>query len=607
MLRHEPTTPSTQELLAGIKAFHQNQVEQPTREQPSRRALLASVGTIPDDMVTDAVQAVTMTKVGTASLPEFVQARLDSPKSKPGRPPMIPVTALLVAALLCAVDLREVSGVQMALTLYRRISPAARDSLGLPREAITLPPPGPARRRWRKTRSRRAQRAFERLRHVFNPSPYPTGQSMTWAELDQRKRVLTLEEEHELQQALDLLTTSIQSICWQYLPHGNRRMYDGSACIDATPLKLFARGRSVHDERTSTDPDGGYYVRTGDHDGEQQVRKAFYALDVHLMVGVDVRNPDRQYLPGLPLAMSAGRPGADPAGAARRMTSVLTALAHAPGYLAGDNLYTLADPATFQQPIRELGWDLVLPYPSGHTGRQGSVAGAPLVDGHWYCPAMPEALVAATDHVRHKTIDQATYEARVAERRTFELRPKEALKPGQPERWSCPAAGANPTAKCHLKASSEQTRSTSLINGQRIDLRPRITPDADLQEQPPKVCRQQTITIQPTDGGKYRQNLRFGSPEHSRIYFLLRETQEGLHGFAKDDAKEALGAATRRRARGLAANSIIASILLTAAGIRKVRAFMDAAVPDERGILYVPRPPRDHTTAPPGTDAARDI
>lgn len=54
----------------------------------------------------------------------------------------------------------------------------------------------------------------------------------------------------------------------------------------------------MHDERTSTDPDGGYYVRTGDHDGEQQVRKAFYALDVHLMVGVDVRNPDRQYLPG---------------------------------------------------------------------------------------------------------------------------------------------------------------------------------------------------------------------------------------------------------------------------------------------------------------------
>lgn len=304
--------------------------------------------------------------------------------------------------------------------------------------------------------------------------------------------------------------------------------------------------------------------------------------------------------------MTAGRPGTDP-GAARRMMSALASRGHIPGYLAGDNLYTLADPATFQQPAREMGWDLVLPYPSGHAGRQGSSNGAPLVDGRWYCPAMPESLVTATNDLREETIDQETYDGRIKERRHYGLRSKEKAIPGQPERWTCPAAGASPTAKCPLKNRSLQSRPTTVINGTKLDLRLDISPSKDLLNQPPAVCRQDTITIQPIEGSKYRQALRFGSPEHTRVYHLLRETQEGLHGFAKDESKEALGAASRRRVRGLAANSIVASTLLAAAGIRKVASFLDHAVPDERGVLCVPRRPRDLSANPPGSERAVDI
>lgn len=275
MLRHEPVTPSMAELLAGIERTLQNQAKT-ERPRVAGRALVESVSTLPDDMVRAALEAIEHTLVGAVPLPQFVQQRVDGAKKKTGRPSMIPVKALLVAMLLCGVDSREVSCAQASRLLHRRISGAARDLLGMPADAVPIPPPGPGRKIWRRTRERRAQRAFKRLRAVFDPSIYPTGRSMTWVELDGAKRNIGHEEEQELQQALDLLTTGIQTICWTYLPDENRRKYDGSACIDATPLRLYARGRSVHDEIASTDPDGGYYVRTGDHNGEKQVRKAFY-------------------------------------------------------------------------------------------------------------------------------------------------------------------------------------------------------------------------------------------------------------------------------------------------------------------------------------------
>lgn len=248
-LRHEPTTPTLHELLAGINRMVAEAAVRPLTPELSR-ALLGSVSTIPDDMVRDAVDAVALVRVGDRSLVGFIEERLSRNRRKVGRPSKIPVTALIVAALLCGVDFRAVSGVQISLMLYGRISAQARFELGLPIEAAP-PPPGPLLKTWNRKNARRAQRAFRRLCSVFDPSPYPHGTSRTWVELDQMKRIMTVAEEHELQQALDLLTTSIQQLAWQYLPAANLAAYDGSACIDATPLRLASRGRSVHDEHAS--------------------------------------------------------------------------------------------------------------------------------------------------------------------------------------------------------------------------------------------------------------------------------------------------------------------------------------------------------------------
>ena len=48
------------------------------------------------------------------------------------------------------------------------------------------------------------------------------------------------------------------------------------------------------------------------------------------------------------------------------------------------------------------------------------------VDGTWYCPAMPESLINATLDFRKGRSTRATYEARIEERRNYQMRPKAA-------------------------------------------------------------------------------------------------------------------------------------------------------------------------------------
>ena len=92
-------------------------------------------------------------------------------------------------------------------------------------------------------------------------------------------------------------------------------------------------------------------------------------------------------------------------------------------------------------------------------------------------------------------------------------------------------------------------------------------------EEPPKICRQTAITIAPGTGARYRQDLPYGSPAWQARYATLRNTIEGLNGYAKDPAHQALGQPARRRVRGIAACSLFTALLLMAANIRKIRAW----------------------------------
>src|SRR5207342_325132 len=89
----------------------------------------------------------------------------------------------------------------------------------------------------------------------------------------------------------------------------------------------------------------------------------------------------------------------------------------------------------------------------------------------------------------------------------------------------------------------------------------------------PRLCRQTAITIAPDIGARYRQDLPYGSPAWHARYATLRNTIEGLNGYAKDPAHQALAQPARRQVRGIAAQSVFTALLLMAANIRKIRAW----------------------------------
>ncbi|GAA1150797.1 hypothetical protein [Nocardioides aquiterrae] len=558
---------------------------------------------------------------------ELVTARIDAGKVKKGRPTAMSYRALIVAMLLTAIDGKGCLASEIAKTLYWRLHPSAMRLLDI----TPFPEPANAadqrRQQWKA--QRRVRLALHRLLSVLDPSIHPKGRSMPWVDLRTLDRPLTEEEIEDRQVALSVFCNSVLQTPYDLLPASVKRKYRGSACIDATPARILARGRGVDSETASTDPDASYYARHGSHaeDEDPKIKKAFFAYDINLMVAVCDHLGDNQYLPALPYAMHLDRPGVDPAGASRRMMAFLHEKGHQPRYLAGDGLYALADPDTFHTPARDIGWQLVLPVLDDHLGIQTSLEGLLMIEGSWYCPSIPELLIDATKHFRAGLITLAEYRQRIEAREAYRARFKGTNKSGS-QRWGCAASGSHPAVMCALKPKSEEK---PMIGGPvlGVRLKDRVTPDPATQTAGvwPKPCRQESVTIDmggftSTDpdaittedqsrhaAAKYAQDLVFGTTEHTDTYNALRQSQEGLHGFAKDDAYEALGTPGKRRIKGRAAQSVFAAFLLAAAGIRKVRVFLRNAIPDSNGDLYVPRRERkgEHATShlPPGTKGTR--
>lgn len=151
--------------------------------------------------------------------------------------------------------------------------------------------------------------------------------------------------------------------------------------------------------------------------------------------------------------------------------------------------------------------------------------------------------------------DEATYRSRLEERWNYLVRPKAKPDAEGHVRLVCPAANPWPLVRCELKPTPVRPENRGRL---------RIAVRADVKANPPPSCSQQSVTIPPETGGKYRQSLLFGSSEWQSTYATLRNTNEGFNGYVKDPAHEALDDAGRRRLNGVAGQSILT------ANVRKI-------------------------------------
>jgi len=473
-----------------------------------------------------------------------------------GRPRPLPVRAVLTALLCLALDDRPLFLTEVTRLLFCQLPPACRRLLGMPGTATT--------ERAYKAAYRRVRYCFHAIVSVADPSPLPKNRRLTASELKARTRPMAPGQATAARDRLESLVNALLEASVSVLDDDERAAFDGGTALDATPVPLFSRGPSRRTGLSASDPDGGWYVREGDHreredDKGKPLRKIAWALEA--TIATTARPPHAEPgCPNLATGMALTRPGEDPGGTGARVLASVAARGHKTGWLGYDRAYTAALPGRFHLPARALGYSPVMDYRADQLGIQASTGGAILVEGTWYCPALPGPLITATAELRGHAITRELYDQQITSRACYQLKRKDGPDADGYQRLSCPATGSHPGLICPLRKTSLSPR----------DGRPKVLqPPQEL----PRLCRQTAITIPPGAGARYRQDLPYGSPAWHARYATLRNTIEGLNGYAKDPAHQALAQPGRRRVRGIAAQPVFTALLLIAANIRKIRAW----------------------------------
>jgi hypothetical protein len=504
-------------------------------------------GTAPDEQAV-AFAAELTGRSGKAPVIEAALAHVT------GRPRPLPVRAVLTALLCLALDDRPLFLTEATRLLFTQLSPASRRVLAVPGTATT--------QRAFLAAYRRVRYCFGQILKVADPSALPKNRRLTAGELKARTRPMTPDQVTAARGRLEALVNALLEASVSVLTENERAAFDGCTGLDATPVPLFSRGPSRRAGLCASDPDGGWYVREGDHreredDKGKPLRKICWALEA--TIATTARPPGAPpATPNLAIGLAMTRPGEDPGGTGARVLASAAARGHKTSWLGYDRAYTAALPDRFHLPARALGYSPVMDYRADQLGIQASTGGTLLVEGTWYCPALPEPLITATARLRDHAIDRKLYDQQIAARTPYQLKRKDGPDTDGYQRLSCPALGTHPGLMCPLREASLSPR----------DGRPKVLQPP---EEPPKICRQTAITIAPDTGARYRQDLPYGSPAWQARYATLRNTIEGLNGYAKDTAHQALAQPGRRRVRGIAAQSLFTALLLTAANIRKIR------------------------------------
>jgi hypothetical protein len=506
-------------------------------------------GALPgDEMV--AFAAALIDRSGTAPVIEAALAHTT------GRPRPLPVRALLTALLCLALDDRPLFLTEATRLLFSQLSPVSRRILAVPGTASTG--------RAFLAAYRRVRYCFGQILTVADPSSLPKNRRLTAGELKTRTKPMTPDQATSARDRLETLVNALLEASVAVLTEGELAAFDGCTGLDATPVPLFSRGPSKRAGLSASDPDGGWYVREGDHrdredDKGKPLRKLAWALEA--TIATTARPPGAPPAhPNLAIGLAMARPGEDPGGTGARVLASVAARGHKPGWLGYDRAYTAALPGRFHLPARALGYRPVMDYRADQLGIQASTGGALLVEGTWYCPALPEPLITATARLRDHAITSDLYRQQIAARAPYQLKRKDGPDADGYQRLTCPALGRHPALMCPLRQASLSPR----------DGRPKVLQPP---EEPPRICHQAAITIAPDIGARYRQDLPYGSPAWHQCYATLRNTIEGLNGYAKDPAHQALAQPGRRRIRGIAAQSLLTALLLIAANIRKIRAW----------------------------------
>lgn len=487
----------------------------------------------------------------------------ESLKRHTGRPRSLSVKAILSALLLLALDDRPLILKSVTELLYFGLTPGQKERLGVvgrPKDYGQF-----------LAFYRRVRYMFHLICSEVDPSPLPKNLCIENEMLLAMAKPLSESASADKAALLLRLCNSLLDQSVKLMSGDELKSYAGQIGLDATVVPLFSRGPSKTKGTCASDPDGGWYIREGDHRDSEDHKgrrrtKIAWALEATIATMAQIKSDGSPGgvsfgHPNLALGFTMSRPGVDPGGNGIKVLRSISDRGYRPGYLGADRAYSTAVPENFHLPLKTLGYSLVMDYRIDQLGRQANSGGALLIEGSWYCPNIPEPLIDATLEFRMGKIEDDIYEKHIAAREKYLLRRKQGPDQDGYERYSCPAIGDYPKVSCPIRPGSIREGKIKIIL---------TNPDGELT---PAICNQSSITIAPDVGARHRQELNFATNAWHKQYATLRNTIEGLNGYVKDPCHEALSQPGRRRVRGIAPQSIFVAMLLMASNVRKITSY----------------------------------
>ena len=198
-----------------------------------------------------------------------------------GRRRPLPARAVLTALLCLALDDRPLFLTEVTRLLFGQLPPPSRRLLGVPGTATT--------ERAFKAAYRRVRYCFDQILKVADPSALPKNRRLTAGELQARTKPMTPDQATAARDRLETLVNALLEASVSVLTEAERAASGGGTGLDATPVPLLSRGPSRRACLSASDPDGGWYVREGDHreredDKGKPLRKICWALEATIAV-----------------------------------------------------------------------------------------------------------------------------------------------------------------------------------------------------------------------------------------------------------------------------------------------------------------------------------
>jgi len=290
-----------------------------------------------------------------------------------------------------------------------------------------------------------------------------------------------------------------------------------SLAVDWTDVEAWSRPVPADKPGTGTDPE----ARWGHRNANRKVADSEMFFGYYLSAAVMVADENGEPVPELARRITVASSSHDPAAELASVLTQMPAGGTGLGDIIADSGYAHRVPATWADPLRAAGADLVQDLHTSDRGPRGTHHGAIICNGCLYCPKTPPALLDLVPlPPAASSSDTAAHDRKTAELARYKLGLHAAADADGYRRHTCPAAAAK--IRCPLKPAS------MTLDRSRPEI---LAPPED----PPACCTQQTITAGPGVAAKTRQKHDYPSAAW-RASYARRTAAERLNASIKDPA-----------------------------------------------------------------------